>query len=133
KAVFSIEVGVARFKSITLSCADRACASIIIYAGNDRPAACAFFHRRWATGSSPATTGSRDRLQTDPGRLRLFALLRGAVERLGDALERIGIGGLGAALRFGFHHRLGTAAQCGDQFRLVRRILDPGAVVLRVK
>src|SRR5438128_391902 len=62
----------------------------------------------------------------------LLALLRRAIDRLGDALERECVGGLGAAGGDGLDHDIGALAHGVDQLGFLRRVLDPRAVVLRV-
>src|SRR5262249_55044832 len=67
-----------------------------------------------------------------PPRPRLFALLRGAVEGLAEALERIAVGGLRAARRGALDDQVSVLAHGLHHARLFGRILDPGAVILRV-
>src|SRR6476620_9024800 len=61
-----------------------------------------------------------------------LALLRDAVERLGEALQRIAIGRFGTAPRFAGHDHVGAAPHRVDHARLFGGVLEPGAVGLRV-
>src|SRR5260370_2853225 len=71
----------------------------------------------------------------EPGttaRRALPALLRGAVEGLGQSLERIAVDRFRAAAGGAAHDEVGALAHGIDQPRLLGRILDPGAVALGV-
>src|SRR5476651_759906 len=61
---------------------------------------------------------------------RLLALARNAIERLRQPLHRKGVGALQAAIRRALEHQIAALAHRFDQFCLVSRILDPGAVGL---
>src|SRR5262249_10955317 len=59
----------------------------------------------------------------------LLALLLDLVERLGEALERILVGRLGAAARSSLHRQVGALAHGVDHARFLADVLDPGAIV----
>src|SRR5476651_966691 len=61
-----------------------------------------------------------------------FAILRQPVERLGEALEREGIGGLGALGRHALDGDIGGLAHGVDHPLFLGGVLDPEAVALGV-
>src|SRR5215472_12963049 len=106
--------------------------------------------RRGRAGSGPCTTrylpetagpqGTQgfapcDALSPVPGRVipRLFAVLVGAVKRLGEALQREDVGRVGALCRHPLDHRIPSAPHGLDQMRFLGGVLDPSSVLLRVE
>src|SRR6185369_14734988 len=79
-------------------------------------------------GSAGLATPVPDK-DPDSGSLALF---RNLVEGLRNTLERVCIGGLGAAARFAPDHQVGPFAHGIHHLGLFRRILNPSTVVLRV-
>src|SRR5262249_20719383 len=62
----------------------------------------------------------------------LLALLLDLVERLSEALERVLVGGLGAAARGSLHRQIGALAHGVDHTRFLGGVLDPGPIVFGV-
>src|SRR5258708_20765691 len=62
----------------------------------------------------------------------LLALLLDLIERLGEALERILVGRLGAAARSSLHRQVGALAHGVNHARFLADVLDPGAIALGV-
>src|ERR1700722_15563131 len=60
------------------------------------------------------------------------AFLADLVERLGEPLERIGVGRRGAPRRLALDGHIRALAHGIDQTRLLGSVLDPGAVTLGV-
>src|SRR5436305_14748564 len=89
-----------------------------------------------ARGSAARTIMVRcrpgSRLFAKQSRSGLLALLGGTVERLAEPLERVTVGGLGAARRGALDHKLATLTHGIHHARLLGGIPDPGAVVLGV-
>src|ERR1051326_5107202 len=85
-------------------------------------------------GSWPRSAAVFARLPDDSGfEAILPARLRGAVERLREAFERITIDRLDAVTRSPGYDEVGPLAHGLDQARFLGRVLDPGAVVLGIE
>src|ERR1700730_9965806 len=91
----------------------------------------------WASrGCANRTVGLRVSVfsaQSETRMLDLFALLVGAIEGLGKALERERVGRLRSLDGNALHHGALAGPQGIDQPRFFRHVLDPGAVLLGVE